>query len=178
MDVTLQEKARRIRMVILDIDGVLSDGTINISSTGELYKSFYVRDGLGIKMLQRAGLRVGIITGRTSDIVARRAEELGITDLAQGQRFKTHAWEAMLSAYDLRDDEVAYMGDDVPDLPLLMRAGLAATPADGIEDLDKIVHWRSHYTGGHGAVREFAELILRAQGHWDALIHRTYVEGN
>ena len=139
----LQEKARRIRMVILDVDGVLSDGTINVSGSGELYKAFFVRDGLGIKMLQKAGIPVGIITGRTSDIVARRAEELGITDLAQGQRFKTNAWEAMLARRGLENEEVAYMGDDVPDLPLLMRAGLSATPADGIADLDggRKVRW-------------------------------------
>ena len=97
----LQEKARRIRMVILDVDGVLSDGTINVSGSGELYKAFFVRDGLGIKMLQKAGIPVGIITGRSSDIVARRAEELGITDLAQGQRFKTNAWEVMLARHGL-----------------------------------------------------------------------------
>lgn len=173
----LQEKARRIRMVILDVDGVLSDGTINVSGSGELYKAFFVRDGLGIKMLQKAGIPVGIITGRSSDIVARRAEELGITDLAQGQRFKTHAWEAMLARRGLENEEVAYMGDDVPDLPLLMRAGLSATPADGIADLDGLVDFRSHFPGGRGAVRELAELILRAQDRWDDLIRQTYVEG-
>lgn len=173
----LQEKARRIRMVILDVDGVLSDGTINVSGAGELYKTFFVRDGLGIKMLQKAGIPVGIITGRSSDIVARRAEELGITDLAQGQRFKTNAWEAMLARHGLANDEVAYMGDDVPDLPLLMRAGLSATPADGIAVLDALVDFRSRFPGGRGAVRELAELILRAQGRWDDLIRQTYVEG-
>lgn len=173
----LQEKARRIRMVILDVDGVLSDGTINVSGSGELYKAFFVRDGLGIKMLQKAGIPVGIITGRSSDIVARRAEELGITDLAQGQRFKTNAWEAMLALHGLENEEVAYMGDDVPDLPLLMRAGLSATPADGIADLDDLVDFRSRFLGGRGAVRELAELILRAQDRWDDLIRQTYVEG-
>lgn len=173
----LQEKARRIRMVILDVDGVLSDGTINVSGSGELYKAFFVRDGLGIKMLQKAGIPVGIITGRSSDIVARRAEELGITDLAQGQRFKTNAWEAMLARHGLENEEVAYMGDDVPDLPLLMQAGLSATPADGIADLDDLVDFRSRFPGGRGAVRELAELILRAQDRWDDLIRQTYVEG-
>lgn len=173
----LQEKACRIRMVILDVDGVLSDGTINVSGSGELHKAFFVRDGLGIKMLQKAGIPVGIITGRSSDIVARRVEELGITDLAQGQRFKTNAWEAMLARHGLANEEVAYMGDDVPDLPLLMRAGLAATPADGIADLDGLIDFRSRFPGGRGAVRELAELILRAQNRWDDLIRQTYVEG-
>lgn len=177
VNATLTEKARRIRMVILDIDGVLSDGAIHIGSEGELFKAFYVRDGLGIKMLQKAGIPVGIITGRSSEIVARRAEELGITDLAQGQRFKMNAWEAMLREHGLQEDEVAYMGDDVPDLPLLMRAGLAATPADGIEELDAIVDWRARHPGGRGAVRELSELILRSRGLWDELIQRTYVEG-
>ena len=171
----LQEKARRIRMVILDVDGVLSDGTINVSGSGELYKAFFVRDGLGIKMLQKAGIPVGIITGRSSDIVARRAEELGITDLAQGQRFKTNAWEAMLALHGLENEEVAYMGDDLPDLPAMRMVGLAARPADGHAALEPYVHWTAPHAGGHGAVRDFAELILTAQHQWQRLLESNYL---
>lgn len=174
---TVQTRAQKIRLVALDVDGVLTDGTINISGNGELYKCFNVRDGLGIKMLQKAGIEIAIITGRTSTIVAERAKELGIHRVAQGQRSKTKAFEDLLQATGLTDDEVAYMGDDVPDLPLLMRVGLATTPADGNPMLLNYTHWQSSFNGGHGAVRELSELILKSQGVWDKLIHKTYVLG-
>lgn len=174
---TLEDRARAVRLVVLDVDGVLTDGRINIAADGEIFKSFFVRDGLGIKMLQKTGIEVAILTGRTSAIVAERARELGITRVLQGQRFKTPAYEALLTELGLSDRETAYMGDDVPDLPLLMRAGLPATPADGIEDLDGIVAFRAAHPGGAGAVRELAELILRAQGRWDDLVRAVYVEG-
>lgn len=174
---TVSSRAARIRLVILDIDGVLTDGAINISGSGELFKRFHVRDGLGIKMLQKAGIEVGIITGRTSDIVAARMRELGITRVAQGQLFKTTAYENMLRETGLTDENVAYMGDDVPDLPLLMRVGLATTPADGNPCLLEYTHWQSTCRGGNGAVRELAELILKSQGVWNNLIRDTYVLG-
>ena len=166
---TVNERAARIRMVVLDIDGVMSDGTINVSGTGELYKSFYVRDGLGIE--------IAIITGRTSAIVAERMRELGVTRIAQGQRFKTTAYEALLEETGLTDEQVAYMGDDVPDLPLLMRVGLSTTPADGNPEVLNYTHWQSRFPGGRGAVRELSELILKSQGAWDTLVHNTYVLG-
>ena len=164
---TVNERAARIRMVVLDIDGVMSDGTINVSGTGELYKSFYVRDGL----------EIAIITGRTSAIVAERMRELGVTRIAQGQRFKTTAYEALLEETGLTDEQVAYMGDDVPDLPLLMRVGLSTTPADGNPEVLNYTHWQSRFPGGRGAVRELSELILKSQGAWDTLVHNTYVLG-
>ena len=166
---TVNERAARIRMVVLDIDGVMSDGTINVSGTGELYKSFYVRDGLGIE--------IAIITGRTSAIVAERMRELGVTRIAQDQRFKTTAYEALLEETGLTDEQVAYMGDDVPDLPLLMRVGLSTTPADGNPEVLNYTHWQSRFPGGRGAVRELSELILKSQGAWDTLVHNTYVLG-
>lgn len=174
---TVQSRAEKIRLVVLDVDGVLTDGAINISGNGELYKRFNVRDGLGIKMLRKAGIEIAIITGRTSDIVAERAKELAITRVAQGQRFKTKAFEALLQETGLTDEKVAYMGDDVPDLPLIMRVGLATTPADGNPMLLNYTHWQSSFNGGHGAVRELSELILKSQGVWDKLIHETYVLG-
>lgn len=174
---TLTERAKKIRLLILDIDGVMTDGSINTSGSGELFKRFYVRDGLGIKMLQKAGIEVAIITGRTSNIVAERCRELGITRVAQGQRFKTNAYVALLEELKLKDDEVAYMGDDIPDLPILMRVGLSTTPSDGNDCLDEWLHWRSAYPGGHGAIRELSELILKAQGRWDHLVIDTFVLG-
>lgn len=174
---TLQESARAVRLVILDVDGVLTDGRINIGANGELFKSFHVRDGLGIKMLQKAGIEVAILTGRTSAIVAERAHELGISHVMQGQRFKTPAYESLLANLGLTDKDIAYMGDDVPDLPLLRRVGLAATPADGIACLSNVVDWRAPSPGGAGAVRDLAELILRSRGVWDELIEAVYVEG-
>ena len=164
---TVNERAARIRMVVLDIDGVMSDGTINVSGTGELYKSFYVRDGLGIKMLQKHGIEIAIITGRTSAIVAERMRELGVTRIAQGQRFKTTAYEALLEETGLTDEQVAYMGDDV----------LSTTPADGNPEVLNYTHWQSRFPGGRGAVRELSELILKSQGAWDTLVHNTYVLG-
>ncbi|BBF22197.1 KdsC family phosphatase [Sutterella megalosphaeroides] len=172
---TLEERARRIRLLVLDVDGVLTDGSINISGNGELFKSFNVRDGLGIKLLQKIGVEVAILTGRTSAIVAERARELGITHVLQGQRYKVPAYEDLVARLGLSDDEVAYMGDDLPDAPLLARAGLAATPADGNPELD--VHWRVPAAGGHGAVRALAELIVKSRGGWDALVRDVFYEG-
>lgn len=174
---TVKARAARIRMLVLDVDGVLTDGSVNIAANGELYKHFNVRDGLGIKMLQKAGIEIAIITGRTSQIVTERMRELGVTRVAQGQRFKTTAYEALLIETGLCDSDVAYMGDDVPDLPLLMRVGLATTPKDGNPAILKYTHWQSQNPGGHGAVRELAELILNSKGIWDKLVHDTYVLG-
>ena len=159
------------------MDGVLTDGQIVTGSQGELCKHFDVKDGLGIKMLQKHGIEIAIITGRTSAIVAERMRELGVTRIAQGQRFKTTAYEALLEETGLTDEQVAYMGDDVPDLPLLMRVGLSTTPADGNPEVLNYTHWQSRFPGGRGAVRELSELILKSQGAWDTLVHNTYVLG-
>lgn len=168
------QRAKNIRMLVLDVDGVLTDGSININSNGEDFKKFNVKDGLGIKLLQKAGISIGIITGRTSEIVAQRAQELGITVLYQGQRHKVPAWNDLLQKQQLTADKVAYMGDDLPDYPLLKRAGLAATPYNGIQELEPIIHWRSKYHGGDGAVRELAEFILKAQNLWEPLLSQLY----
>lgn len=174
---TLTEKAREIRLVVLDIDGVMTDGSIITSGTGELFKRFYVRDGLGIKMLQKAGIEVAVITGRSSNIVAERCRELGIERVYQGQRFKTPAYEALIAELKLTDEQVAYMGDDIPDIPLLARVGLATTPADGNPELTPLITWRSSFNGGNGAIRELAELILKSRGVWDNLVNDTFVLG-
>ena len=172
---TLTQRARNVRLVILDVDGVLTDGSIWTGENGELVKRFFTRDGLGIKMLQAAGIPVAILTGRVSAQTAARCRELGITSVAQGKRFKTDAFRALLSEHHVSADETAYMGDDVPDIPVLRAAGLSAIPADASAEVRPLAHFVSDFTGGNGAVRSLAELILKAQGKWDALIFDHYV---
>ncbi len=173
----LTQKAQAIRLVILDVDGVLSDGGIYVTDHGEFFKRFYVRDGLGIKMLQKAGIPVAIITGRESQILKTRCEELGITELYQNQRFKVPAFEALLKKLGIDEQAVAYMGDDIPDLPLLKRVGLSSSPSDADPDIQALVNFVSPFPGGQGAVRSLAELILRAQGRWFDLVEQTFEQG-
>lgn len=170
--------ARKIRLVVIDVDGVLTDGSIWTGAEGEIIKRFNTRDGLGIKMLQAAGIPVAILTGRVSAQTAARARELGITAIAQGRQFKTASFNELLAEHGCTARECAYMGDDVPDLPVLKLAGLAAAPADAEECIREIVDWVSPKAGGNGAVRSLAELILRAQDRWDALVEERYVKGN
>lgn len=171
------ERARRIRLVVLDVDGVLTDGSIWTGASGESVKRFHARDGLGIKMLQAAGIPVAILTGRVSEQTAARARELGITSVAQGRQFKTESFRALMSEHGVAAEACAYMGDDVPDLPVLAMAGLAAAPADAGVEVLELAHWRAPHAGGCGAVRDLSELILRAQDLWDALVQRRYVRG-
>ena len=171
---TLQ-RARNIKLVVLDVDGVLTDGSIWTGEGGELVKRFQTRDGLGIRMLQAAGIPVAILTGRLSKQTAARCAELGITSVSQGKQFKTLAWREILAAHGIKAEECAYMGDDVPDIPVLCHAGLAAVPADANPDVARLAHWISPERGVYGAVRSLAELILRAQGLWDALMAKHYV---
>ena len=171
-------RATSVRLVVLDVDGVLTDGSIWTGENGELVKRFHTRDGLGIKMLQAAGIPVAILTGRISAQTAARAKELGITCVKQGKRFKTNAWEEILAEHGVSAEQTAYMGDDVPDIPILQRAGLAAVPADASEDIMPLAQWVSPKIGGNGAVRSLAEFILRSQGKWDNLIQKNYVEGD
>lgn len=177
MENTLQRKAARIRLVVLDVDGVLTDGSIWTASNGESVKRFYTRDGLGIKLLQSAGIPVALLTGRISEQTAKRAAELGIQTILQGKTFKGKAFEELAKKFGLRTDEVAYMGDDVPDIAPLKAAGLAACPADAATEVLPLAHYVSPAVGGNGAVRSLAELILRAQNRWDDLVNRYYVQG-
>ncbi len=174
---TLRQAAAGVRLVVLDVDGVLTDGSIWTGAAGESVKRFYARDGLGIKMLQAAGIAVAILTGRVSEQTAARARELGITSVAQGRQFKTDSFRELLAAHGCSAHECAYMGDDVPDLPVLKMAGLSAAPADAARDILGVVDWVAPERGGNGAVRSLAEFILRAQGKWDALVEKRYVNG-
>ena len=142
MTKTFDQRAQTIRLLVLDVDGVLTDGSLTFTGEGELSKTFNVRDGLGIKLLQAAGIEVAILTGRTSSIVAHRADELGMTRVEQGKLRKLPTLKKMLTEAKLQPENIAYMGDDLPDIPCLKLAGLAATPADGSPELDAVVDWR------------------------------------
>jgi 3-deoxy-D-manno-octulosonate 8-phosphate phosphatase (KDO 8-P phosphatase) len=157
------EKACQIKLLVLDVDGVLSDGRLHYGNDGEESKAFCTADGLGIKMLQAQGIKVAIITGRNSDIVARRARELGIAHLIQGRDDKLQALHELVQTLDLELSHVAYMGDDLPDLSAIQAAALGMTVADGDEFVASHADWRSQRPGGRGAVREACEFILQAQ---------------
>ncbi len=164
------ERAARIRMVVMDVDGTMTDGRIYIGSEGEAFKEFSVKDGMGITMLHNAGVKTGIITGRTSKIVERRAAELKIDSVWQGIKDKREAWQKIKEATGLSNKEIAYIGDDLNDLSLLMQAGLACCTADAQPEVKRVSHVISIYDGGNGAVREVAELILKTQDKWQHLV--------
>lgn len=172
----MRERLQRIRLLLLDVDGVMTDGRIIYDDRGGETKAFDVKDGHGIKLLQRAGIRVGIITGRQSPVVDHRAAELGIDLLYQGVKDKLVPFREILAQTGLRADEVAYVGDDVIDLPVLRRVGFAATVADAVEDVKPYVHHVTRHPGGRGAVREICDLLLRQGGAWDAVTARYFAD--
>ena len=166
----LRKKARKIRVLLLDVDGVLTDGTITINDRGEEIKSFNVRDGQGIKLLRESGVEVGLISARSSKAVSYRARELGIHIVYQGVRDKVEAFERMKARRGYKNSEVAYVGDDLMDLPLLQAAGLAITVRDGWQGLKSRVDYVTNHKGGRGAVREVAELLLCARNNWRKVV--------
>jgi 3-deoxy-D-manno-octulosonate 8-phosphate phosphatase (KDO 8-P phosphatase) len=170
IDPGLQERAKQVRMIMMDVDGVLTDGRILYSADGAEIEAFFVRDGLALRAAQRAGLVTAILTGRSSMAVARRAKELGIPEIHQGIPNKVETYEMLLRRHGLTDEAVAYLGDDVNDLPLLARAGLSAAPADAADDVKAKVTYVTARGGGRGAVREVIELILKAQGSWERVM--------
>ncbi len=159
----VQTRARNIRCLFLDIDGVLTDGKLYIGPNGEETKTNYVRDGLGIKMMLKAGLHVAVISGRPSEAMRQRLQWLGVQHIALDTEDKLPAYQRICAALGVSDAQCAHMGDDVPDLPLMERVGLALTVADGHPKALAAAHWTSQYRGGHGAVREAVDLILAAQ---------------
>ncbi len=161
---TIQAKAKKIKLLLLDVDGVLTDGRIILDNQGNELKAFHVRDGHGIKMAQRAGIIVGLITGRSSEVVNVRARELGIQEIHQGRHEKIATYALILKKYGLSDDAVAYMGDDIVDLDIFKRAGLAVTVADADPAVKPYVDMITKTAGGRGAVREFITLVLKHQG--------------
>jgi 3-deoxy-D-manno-octulosonate 8-phosphate phosphatase (KDO 8-P phosphatase) len=159
----LKAKASKIKLLLLDVDGVLTDGGIYLDDRGVESKRFDVRDGQGINLLQRAGVRVGFITGRSSDVVRYRARELNVDIVHQGVADKAAAYEEIKSSTGLNDDQIAYVGDDIGDLKVLQRAGFAITVRESCVS-SNLVDYVTAATGGHGAVREIADLLLSAMG--------------
>jgi 3-deoxy-D-manno-octulosonate 8-phosphate phosphatase (KDO 8-P phosphatase) len=166
----LQAKAARIKLLLFDVDGVLTDGKILLHPDGTESKRFDIKDGTGLVWAQRAGLKVGVLSARTSAATAQRAAQLGITIVQQGVRSKIHAYDEILRQQQLTDDQTAYMGDDLLDLPVIARVGLSASPADAVDEVRSRVDFVSRAAGGDGAAREFVELVLKAQGRWEALL--------
>ena len=166
---TIHERASRIRLLLFDVDGVLTDGVIVMHSDGTESKGFHIRDGAAIVWAQRAGVGVGLLSARSSGATTHRAAQLGIRTVVQGVPDKLAAYEQILRVADLPDDAVGYMGDDLLDIPVLGRAGLSAAPADAAPEVRERVHWISGLGGGRGAARELIELVLRAQQRWETI---------
>ena len=166
------DKLTDIRLLLLDVDGVLTDGRIIYDANGLEIKCFNVKDGHGIKMLQRYGVQVGIITGRTSKVVELRARELGVELVYQGALIKLQCYDDVKLKTGLSDCQIAYMGDDVIDVPVMRRAGFTAAPPDALPEVLAVANYITARAGGKGAVREVCDLILRGRGLWERVAER------
>ncbi len=164
------ERAQKVKMIILDVDGVLTDGSVSVGADGELFKSFNVRDGLGITLAQKHGIKTAIITGRESKMLAYRARELKINAFYQNKKNKLPAYRELQAEYGLTPEQFAYVGDDLFDLAVMRDVGFAATVADATEEAKAVSCFVSDYNGGHGGVRQIIEFILKAQGKWQAIV--------
>jgi 3-deoxy-D-manno-octulosonate 8-phosphate phosphatase (KDO 8-P phosphatase) len=162
-------------VLLFDVDGVLTDGTLLLHGDGGESKRFHIRDGTAVVLARRAGLKVGVISGRPSDATLQRASQLEFDYVHQIAASKRAAYEAVLRAAAVDDDVVAYMGDDLIDLPLLRRVGFAAAPSDAVEEVRAAVHWVSTLRGGCGAVRDMVEFVLKAQNRWEKAVEE-YLE--
>lgn len=169
---TVHERASRIRLLLFDVDGVLTDGVVIMHADGTESKGFHIRDGAALVWAQRSGVPVGLLSSRASGATTQRAAQLAIRLVMQGVPNKLAAYEQILQDATLEDEAVAYMGDDLVDLPVLGRAGLSAAPADAVPEVRAAVHWVSQSAGGRGAVREFVEMVLRAQHRWDDVVRQ------
>lgn len=169
------EKAKKIKLMILDVDGVLTNGSLIYSKESIDYKAFFVHDGLGIKLLKRSGVEIGIITTCKSDIIKHRAHDLGVNHLYQGYEDKLIPYADLKQKLQLSDAEIAYVGDDLPDLPIIRRVGLGMTVASAPRVLHQHAAYISKAQGGQGAVREICELIMQAQGTYSGIIE-TYLQ--
>jgi len=168
------ERAKNIKLVIFDVDGVLTDGSIIIGDDGEEYKAFHSRDGHGMRLLKYTGVEIGIITGRTSKVVEHRMISLGITFVYQGQRVKTPAFENMLEQLSLKPEQCAYVGDDWVDLAVMDKVGLAIAVQDAAPLVKEKAHWVTEAKGGKGAAREVCELIMKGQSTLEEQIERHF----
>jgi len=168
----ISERAARIRLVIFDVDGVLTDGSLYIDADGRELKAFHSRDGHGIKLLQGSGVKVAVITGRTSEVVEHRMTSLGVEHVYQGQQEKLPAFLDLADKLGLDPVQIAYVGDDVVDLPIMRRVGLAIAVHDAHALVCRYAHWQTMLAGGCGAAREVCELIMAAQGSLDACMQQ------
>lgn len=168
----IRERARKIKMLIMDCDGVLTDGRIIFLPGGGETKSFDSKDGHGLRMAERAGVSAAIITGRASEAVRERARDLGLKHLYEKVFVKLEPYEKILAAEGLADDEVCYMGDDVTDIPVMRRVGLAVAVGDAVPEAKEYAHLITDHRGGRGAVREVIEVILKSQDKWDEAMER------
>ncbi|MGI5862265.1 MAG: KdsC family phosphatase [Myxococcales bacterium] len=173
----LLARARKVELLVLDVDGVLTDGGLYYGHDGEAMKRFDVRDGHGLTLARRVGLRAAILTARRSQIVQVRGEELGISPVFQGRKDKLAGFEELLADTGLAPEQTAYVGDDLNDLGPLALAGLSACPADACAEVRRAVHYVARAAGGHGAVREIVELLLKAQGKWSQVIELMKTRG-
>lgn len=164
----INDRAREIRLLICDVDGVMTDGGLYFGDDGQEYKTFHSRDGLGMKMLQRSGVKLAVITARTSEVVTHRMNNLEIEYVFQGQQNKVQAFEQLCSDLGLNNEQVAYVGDDVVDLPVMTKVGFAVAVADAHEIVKQHAHWVTEHGGGHGAVRDVCELLMQAQNTFEA----------
>jgi 3-deoxy-D-manno-octulosonate 8-phosphate phosphatase (KDO 8-P phosphatase) len=169
---SIQERCRPVGLLIVDVDGVLTDGQIIYGDDGVEVKAFHVRDGTGLKLWQAAGKRAALITGRASRAVERRAAELGVGPVFQGAADKWPAYRHLLAAGGWRPEQVCYVGDDLPDLPVLEDCGLAVAVADACPEVRSAAHYVTRAAGGRGAVREVVEVILHCQGLWPGVVER------
>lgn len=167
---TAVSRAARVRLMIFDVDGILTDGSLEYNAEGEAIKTFNVQDGLGIKLLGQTGVKTAIITARNSTINAKRASDLGIDHIQQGSHDKKTAFETLLAHFKLTAEQAGFMGDDWIDLPVLTRTGFAVSVPNGRAEVRERAHFITHAPGGRGAVREVCEFIMRAQGSFDAVL--------
>ena len=173
---TVEQRAAKVKLLLFDVDGVLTDGKILMHADGSESKTFDIKDGTGIVWALRQGLTVGFLSARSSAATAQRAAQLGVTLVHQGVRSKLDTYDQIVDGLILEDDQTAYMGDDLLDLPVLSRVGLATAPADAAAEVRSRVHWVTNAKGGSGAARELIEMILRAQGRWEALLATYMIE--
>lgn len=164
------KSAQKVKMIILDVDGVLTDGSIAIGSDGELFKSFNVRDGLGITLAQKHGIKTAIITGRKSKMLAYRAKELKINAFYQDKKNKIPAYRQLQQEFALKPEEFAYIGDDLFDLAVMNDVGFPATVSDATDEAKSVAKFISDFAGGKGAVRQIIEFILKSQGKWQQIV--------
>lgn len=167
---SIERRASHIKLLLMDCDGVLTDGRLWLLESGEEQKSFHTHDGLGLSLLHRAGLKSGIITGRSSQTVTRRAAELGVEFVEQGDAEKVEAFERVMQRAGVGEDEVAFIGDDLTDIPVMQRSELSVAVADARPEAISVAHYVTVAPGGRGAIREVIELILKSQGRWNDMV--------